>query len=282
MYCRGRNLVQKTLTETDLDEVKALASNCNKFEGLDYLTPNVGMKTVLCYETGQLVGLLAVQQGIGEEELSVIVKPEKRRLGIGRALLEVAKVECRKNGVRRCLLVCQESSQSGKAFVKSTGSHYEFSEYRMTLDQALFEKRKPSEFSIELQQAGLTDAKLLAGLSAKSFGDAEEKHLKRYTKGLQDPTRVYYIVRLNGEPIGSIGTVSHDEGVDIVAFGIVPARRGKGYGVQTLYRTIITLLEKGHQRVRIEVETENRNALALYRQCGFIEQSEYGYYAVNI
>jgi len=120
------------------------------------------VKAVLCYEGGQLVGLLAVQEGIDQEEPSIIVKPEKRRQGIGRALLEAAKAECKKDGVRRCLVVCQDCFQSGEAFVKSTGSRYQFSKYRMTLNPELFVKREVSEFSVELQQADLADAKLLA------------------------------------------------------------------------------------------------------------------------
>lgn len=282
MHSQDRSLVQKRLTEADLKEAERLASNCNKHEGLDYLTPNAGMKAVLCYDGGQLVGLLAVQQGIDEEELSIIVKPEKRRQGIGSALLEFAKAECKKDGIRKCLLVCQESSQSGKAFVKWTDSRYQFSEYRMTLSQELFGNRESSEFSIELQQADPADAKLLARLTAKSFSEPEEGHLKRYIEDLQKPTRRFYIVRRHGQPIGSIGTVSHGEGVDVVAFGIVPDYRGKRYGRQAVCKIVETLLEQGHQQIKIEVETENRNALSLFKRCGFIEQSEYRYYVVNI
>jgi len=282
-HSQDRSLVQKTLTEEDLEESKRLASTCNEYEGLDYLTPNAGLAAVLCYdEGGQLVGLLAVQQGIDEVELSIIVKPEKRRQGIGRSLLEVAKAECKKDGIRKCLLVCQEPSQSGKAFVKSTGSKYQFSEYRMTLSQELFRTRESNEFSIELQQADPADANLLAGLAAKSFGHPEERQLRRYTQDLQKPTHRFYIVRFQGQPIGSIGTVSDGEGVDVVAFGVVPDYRGRGYGRQALCKIVETLLEQGHQQIKIEVETKNRNALSLYKRCGFIEQSEYQYYAVNI
>ena len=240
------------------------------------------MRAVLCYGGGELVGFLAIQEGIGEAELYLVVHPEKRRKGIGNVLFQAAKEECKRQKLGRCLLVCQESSKSGIAFVESTGSQYEFSEYRMKLDDHRPMKEVSRQSEIKLRQAGPEDAKLLTHLTAQSFGDPEEGHLERYTRDLLKASHRFYIAVLDDQEIGSIGTVSLDDRVYVVAFGVLPEYRRKSLGSQMLSQTVKKLIEEGHGEVLIEVVTNNRNALSLYRRCGFKEQSEYRYYAVRL
>jgi ribosomal protein S18 acetylase RimI-like enzyme len=282
MDSRERRISHKVLTQADLEEVNELASICNKYEELDYLTPNIGMMAILCYVGTQLIGLLAIQLGIDEAELYTIVRPDNRRKGIASSLLEAAKVRLKKDGILKCLLVRQASSESGEAFVNSTGAQYRFSEFRMELENAAFRNRKSSDSMIELRQANPPDANILAGLSAKSFGDSEERHLKRYEQDLQKSTHRFHIISLDGQPIGSIGTVSSPSRIWIVAFGITPGFRGRGHGARALGKVVEALLEEGCQQITIEVETNNRNALDLYKQCGFKEQSEYRYYSLSL
>ena len=87
---------------------------------------------------------------------------------------------------------------------------------------------------------------------------------------------------LDNQPIGSLGVVSSGDRVWIVALGVLPEYRRSGYGRQMLTRIVQMLLEESHREVLIEVVTDNRNALTLYRTCGFKEQAEYGYYAVRL
>jgi ribosomal protein S18 acetylase RimI-like enzyme len=63
---------------------------------------------------------------------------------------------------------------------------------------------------------------------------------------------------------------------------VIPELRGRGYGREILARTIAELRAEGWQHIRIEVETENVNALGLYRSCGFQEIAEYRYYALRV
>jgi ribosomal protein S18 acetylase RimI-like enzyme len=277
-----RDIVQRILSEADVVEANRLCSICNEFEGLDYLTVDPTMVAILCYEGGELVGLLAIQQFASDKaELYLIVHPEKRRRGIGRALFQAEIADCKNRGVKKCLLVCQESSESGKAFVRSTGALYQFSEYRMRLDAEAPRSERSGGSSVELSRAGLEDAGLLAALSAKAFLDSEEGHLERYSRNLPKPTHRFYIISLDTKPIGSIGVVE-GKNVYIVAFSIIPEYRGKGYGGEALSQIVEILLGEAHQRILIEVETQNRNALSLYKRCGFVEQAEYAYYAVSL
>jgi ribosomal protein S18 acetylase RimI-like enzyme len=278
---QNRRVVQKLLAQADIREVGKLTSICNQYEALDYLTPDPQTHAVLYYQDGQLVGSVAFQLGIRKAELTIIVHPEKRRRGIGSTLLQAAKQECVRQGIQKCLLVCQETSKSGKAFLGSLGSRYQFSEYKMKLEN------RPSTIQVtgqplRMYQASFKDRKLLASITAKSFSEPEEDRLQRYTHDITKPTHRFYIAALDNQPIGSIGVVSSNDRMWIVALGVLPEYRRRGYGRQMLTRIVRRLMKEGHREILIEAVTDNRNALTLYRTCGFKEQTEYGYYVVPI
>lgn len=67
-----------------------------------------------------------------------------------------------------------------------------------------------------------------------------------------------------------------------LAFGVLPAYRGRGYGRQLLAQVVTLLASESWKRVLIEVETRNQNALGLYRSCGFREVTTYDFYRVRL
>src|SRR5207237_2168795 len=82
-----------------------------------------------------LVGYLVVDAyGTEEVELTGMVHPDYRRRRIFTTLLTAAQQECRGRGVRKLVLVCEQSSRSGQAFIVTRGAHHDFSEYRMVLE----------------------------------------------------------------------------------------------------------------------------------------------------
>ena len=268
------------MTEHELVEARKLADMCNEYEKLDYLTPDLDMQSFLYYKNGSLVGFLNLFPA-GEIEVYAVVHPENRRKGIGRALLDAAKEECKRRGSSSCLLVCEEASSSGRAFVEAMGAQYRFSEYRMKLEPERVKHQLHLD-QVELHLADTGDVELLARLTAAAFSSRKEEHLKRYAHDIQKPSHRFYIAKLQGEPIGSLGVVIHDRRVYIIAFGVLPVYRGRGYGRQMLAETIGILLAEDWQEILIEVVTENRNALSLYRSCGFKETTSYRYYSLKL
>src|SRR5439155_3973776 len=126
------------LADVDRAAVAHLAALCNQREGLDLpfnlegAGPGHGqaVNQVLYYRDGELIGFVSLEGG-PPIEVCGMVHPEHRRKGIGRALLAVAKVACRRRGLPSLLLVCDEAARSGRAFVAAVGAQYRFSEYRM-------------------------------------------------------------------------------------------------------------------------------------------------------
>ena len=72
------------------------------------------------------------------------------------------------------------------------------------------------------------------------------------------------------------------EEVGIYGFVVRSAYRGRGYGRQMLEETIRTIQARSQKQIMLEVDSQNTNALGLYRSCGFKETTTYGYYNLDI
>jgi GNAT superfamily N-acetyltransferase len=278
------------LTEQDALRVKELQSVCNRFEHLEIpvdleMTSSLSKNETnqfLYYESGQLIGFLSFVGGGNQGvEVSVMVHPKHRRKEIASSLLGAAKYECKRRGFLKWLLVCEEASVSGRAFLRAIGAQYRFSEYGMKLEAVAVNMPQPIQSPLVMERAEVKDVNVLAHLTAVSFNDSEEKVRRRMAERIQESTHRFYIAKLNGEPIGSLGVVTF-EATYIIAFGVLPEHRGRGYGRQMLAWTVGTLLSQKHRDIFIEVVTDNQNALSLYRSCGFKEITTYGYYHMDI
>ncbi len=285
-----QGLVKKRgLTDEDLTEVQRFTAVCNQHEGLD-LSFNLetagsqageGPHQFLHYANGELAGLLSLQVG-REIEVCLAVHPAHRRNGVGRSLLDAAREECRARGASSVLLVCEEGSRSGKAFVDAVGAQYRFSEYRMKLEADAMPGPLPSQGPVQFARADAGDVEVLARMIATSFGRSAEEERQRVARDLEKPTHRFFVARVNEEPVGSLGVAAHGQRVYIIAFNVLPGYRGRGYGRQMLAQTVETLLTERWDEILLEVETENRNALSLYRSCGFEEITSYGYYQIKV
>lgn len=71
---------------------------------------------------GRMTGYLLCYSVLDECEIArIAVKPEVRRQGIGKFLLEALEKMCRKNGISRILLDVRKSNETAVAFYKNNG-----------------------------------------------------------------------------------------------------------------------------------------------------------------
>src|SRR5947208_563199 len=124
---------------------------------------------------------------------------------------------------------------------------------------------------IRLRRATLADVGAIGRVAGAAFGDRPDPHRQKAEREMGHHNVRYYVGELSDEPIGSLRLVWFDGRVYVTAFGVVPDLQGRGYGRQILSETIADLLAEGQDEIYIEVETNNRNALGLYRSCGFEE-----------
>lgn len=279
-------VARPTLTAREVEEIRALLDLCNAHEGLDLkLTPSVppygaddGIGDLLYYEDGRLVGYCRLE-GKSEVELCGMVHPAHRRRGIGRALLAAATDECRRRGASHALLICEEASRSGRAFVAAIGAQYTFAEFRMELDS--LQKRAAGDDRLQMREAGPEDVEALARIRTAAFGSAEDAAARSIAREMRDPHQRFYLAWLDETPVGSLKVFFVDDRASIYAFAVLPDHRGRGIGRQILTLTLEMLLVEGWRRIGLEVLTDNHMALALYRSCGFRETTTYGYYLAS-
>jgi ribosomal protein S18 acetylase RimI-like enzyme len=285
-----KGVVQKlTFTEEDIAAVEALNAVCNAFEGLHMRLVMQALRTrtgeqvqdLLYYADNKLVGFLSMEgAGDGDREVVAMVHPAYRRRGIGTVLLEAAGAIYRPAGVKQFILICEESSPSGRAFVDSIGAKRDFAEHQMELE-TLQVGNTPTE-RLVVRPAGADERTMLISVLATGFGDSSEMTTRIVDMFLKKSNRQFYLAERDGEPVGCLNVDGMDGEPAIYAFTILPDYRGRGYGRQLLEEVIHRLQAGGVKKVLIEVETLNASALGLYQSCGFRIVTTYGYYKLNI
>ena len=278
------------LSRTVLAEIEQLMQVCNAHEGLDlkinlsilHSRPHDEINDFLYYEQDVLVGFLGLYSfNPHEGEISGMVHPSFRRKGIFTALFQAVLEECQHRNITHLLLIVEQASLSGQAFVGSLATTYDHSEYKMVLEEA----RLPSSFveRLHFREACEEDIPALTHITALAF-DLSEVGVDWYSpKVLAHPKHRYYVAVLdNVNVIGKLDVSLTEQASFIYGFGVLPAYRGRGYGRQLLAYTIQTLLAMGKPQIALEVATVNKNALSLYQSCGFKETGSYDYYMISV
>ena len=278
---------RRTLTEVEVTEIGRLIAVCDDYEGLhmrlglDELRKRSGdeERDLLYYEDGALVGYLAVDGWGRERELTGMVHPGYRRRGIFSKLFAAVKEEYRRLGVRKLILVCEQSSASGQAFVKTTGAQREHAEHEMVL--GTFKERRVFHAGLQMRQANSSDLDAIASILATDSGNVEVE--KQWVgKLFDDPDGRFYLATLHGKPVGCLRLDDMGDQVGIYAFEIRMGYRGLGYGRQMLEEAIHIIRAETQKRIMLDVETDNTNAIGLYRSCGFEVKTTYDYYGLDI
>ncbi len=282
-------IATSTLGEEELRQIRALRDVCNALEELTLkvnLSPGEADQPpskFLYFDRGTLVGYAALDGGGFEAELCGMVHPKHRRHGIGRELLEAARAVCRRDGVERLLLICEEASRSGQAFVATLDAMPEFAELHLEMaTQPGLAPLAPRTPRFIVRQTSDEDADAIAHVVAAAFGGDEQRIRARLTGELREPNARFYVGQLGGQVIGSLKVYLDGENAGIYAFGILPAFRQQGYGRELLMETIERLRLEGRGHVYLEVDIDNEPAKQLYRSVGFVLTTTYVYYDVPL
>jgi ribosomal protein S18 acetylase RimI-like enzyme len=287
-----RHAAYTITTEIGLDPAAlaaghALLARCNRHDATELLLTLKGADAaaentplyLLARSEGVIVGMLELV-GYHEIEGTLLVTPERRREGIGGALVAAATTQLAARGIASWLLTSDEAFAGGAAFARRHGGVLAHNEHRLTLDPARVPSLLPQP-GLVLRPATTADRDDLAAITAAAFGDQLTEVMKWVAQDESRVDRRWFVVTLGARPIGSLRVVQSSDGLDITAFGVIPAQQGRGYGRALLAHTIATLLAEGERRINIEVATDNAAALGLYLSCGFVARHTYGYYRLD-
>jgi ribosomal protein S18 acetylase RimI-like enzyme len=278
---------RQRLTDRESTDFRDLLEACNAAEAIDlpFFFPEIAAASaddeyVLVRERGQLVGFGHLPSD-EEPEGCLMVHPARRHQGIGTVILNAFRDEISRRGLGRCLLVADQASPSGAAFLAARGVPHESSEFRLEWRSGHGSEPVAAIADLDMRRAHGSDAAVLVDLMSRSFDRDVDDVRDRIAEGLNETKRHFYVARLAGEPVGLLRAGEVDGAGDITAFGVLPEHRGKGFGRRMLTEAVRLLANQGFERVLIEVATDNANALGLYQSCGFRIISEYGFYALS-
>lgn len=237
----------------------------------------------------QLVGYIGIMSfGGGSLELTGMVHPDYRQLGVFSKLHELVLVECKRRNTGNLLLLCDNKSKPGRKYLEKIGAAYRYSEYEMYLTE-------PSEISLEmfhglsLRKAVNADAREVARQNAIYFevGSEQESEETRFESAIlpeEEEKRgmTIYIAEKDGQVIGKVHLQLINGVGGVYGLGVLPEYRGHGLGRALLLEAIKKLKVADADKIMLQVEAKNAKALSLYKSCGFRETSVMDYYELTL
>ncbi|MED2980553.1 GNAT family N-acetyltransferase [Bacillus thuringiensis] len=279
---------KRSVTESEIQQMKDLAYICGQQDNLDYSSDlhinflknrnEDHINDFLLYNGTQLIGTLNMYDFERPTKLELIgfVHPHFRKQRFGTTLLQTAMKEIQNREADESLLIINGDSISGNEFVKHMKLPYLYSEYSMEFKTN--EIQKTTESNIQLTLAASESLLDLIEISSKAFGDSVDNTATWLQKMMTSPSHKVYSALINEKAIGTITVTEQEQSTTLSGFAVHPSYQGKGYGKDILSYMVHTLITEGTSTIELDVETKNNHALKLYTQCGFKIKTKHDYY----
>ena len=283
-------MIQSTnsLNDHQLLEAKALIATCRNYDGTfrdPYLSnmlnfdPNMPA-FFLCYEKGELVGLLTVYADDQDVDVAILVHPNHRRQGIARALYRSFEKETASYPIESVTF------QTELVFLEN---HPDFaSNWGLVEDEEtetwLGKDRRPyplatvSNLDVLLADRSYQDQ--ISQLKFQAFSEEHESRevVDRYVaEALKDPESRLYILLKDDQVIGTCTVDLSSDTNYFYGLAIAELERGKGYGSYLAKSLVNQLIEQHDKAFQIAVEDSNVGAKRLYEKIGFVKQTQVVY-----
>ncbi len=279
--------LKENLDKNDYTDINNLKNICTDYDStflkleIDYKFSNLGngsnnmdrINEFMLYDDNKLVGYAGICDFGGEAlEVNGMVHPDYRGKGIFSRLFSLVKDEFNKRNINQMLLLSDNKSIAGIEFIKKLGCDYDHSEYDMNLDMGI-----KHELNTNLVFRKVTDIDK-SKLSKENFEFFYEDEFNHNTDSTSQGT---YVIENDGVIIGKSRLEVIDNIGGIYGLEVIPEYRGKGYGRELLLLSIKKLKELNVNSITLQVETNNKNALNLYKSCGFKENYTMDYYIIK-
>ena len=232
------------------------------------------------YDENKLIGYIGICHFGGDAiEVNGMVHPDYRSRGIFKMLFSFVKDEWDKREVSKMLLLSDNNSTSGLAFIKTTGASFAHSEYEMFLRNRVEENLKSKE--VVIRKATNNDAKEIALQNSIYYNIEFKEEDISVPEEEEKCGTINYLAEIDNKIIGKVQLEVSDEVGGIYGLGVLPEYRSKGYGRQILSLAIEKLKETNCKDIMLQVAAKNKNALNLYKSCGFEETSTMNYYEIK-
>lgn len=228
-------------------------------------------------ENGVLRGFLFVFAPSRDEvEINALVHPAFRRQGLFKALLHEATAVCSKFGYSRGYLFCNGASAGAMQMMAHWQLRLGRIEYQMQYD--ITRRASPTHEDLRLVKAAIGDVKEAAVLLSEIFGYSIEQEEEYLAKNINSPARTQWMLKRHDQIVGFCGTYQDGQANVVVGLGVLPAERRKGYARIILDLVADATFAQALQWLSLDVDSDNPNAISLYKSYGFVNRSATHYY----
>ena len=274
--------LKENLNNNDFIDINDLKNICFVHDNtslkieIDYKLSNSGKNSdktnsineFMLYDDNKLIGYAGICDFGGEEiEVNGMVHPDYRRKRIFTRLFSLVKDEFKRRENKAMLLLSDNNSVGGIEFIKNITDDFSHSEYDMNLDMDA--SQNVSFNNLIFRKAVIADIDKIKEANFEFFSDNDIKEIS---------SGITYLLEADNILIGKVRLEIIDNIGGIYGLEELPDYRGKGYGRELLILSIKKLKESNVKIINLQVETNNKNALNLYKSCGFKENYTMDYY----
>jgi ribosomal protein S18 acetylase RimI-like enzyme len=281
---------EKSLSNEQLIDIRALFDQSNGHDNTNYVFDEVSdfkkdgdINNFLLYEEETLLSYITVfAPKTTEAELIAITKPEQRRKGYLKSLLSELILELNRRKIYSILFVCDYRARDGISSIRKLNAKYEYSEYLLTYADGQ-SKRNIKNNKICIAKASPDDAADLLSINMNAFHDDEGEATGFLEENFKNPRRNLFSILYDDKIVGMVGVYTEIERHYIYGFCVDRKFQGRGIGKYSLaYIVSKCRNENNEKEISLEVQTENKNALGLYKAVGFKLVTEFKYYRKDI
>ena len=270
----------------------------------------------LAYDGETLIGVLNIYADAADEaEIKALVRPEKRRQGIFRFLLQAAREELRQKNYISLLYVVDRGLAGYEKLMAASGGTYTEAEYYMVWQAStqaapdsprektqIKSKNTDSNPAQETAAKGFPavtatnqpnnsrrvrlakeeDISVSAQIAAEAFDEDVAIQLQYETETFHDPEIYKFVIEEDGQIVGGCSVSVRPELNYIFGLCVAKAKQRQGLGKALLAGTLTYLQAEGRENIALSVVTDNENALRLYQSCGFVTKTANLYYKVKL
>lgn len=234
---------------------------------------------VLAYDekVNEIIGVINAIDYIGVHvyEWSISIDPMYRNIGIEENLLNVLSQGLQQRGAEGEIVVLLERDHFGKKLMEQYGYSYNYSEVMLETTVEFVEKN--SDIAIR-QYNEKTDFESLIEIYQYAFGDMREESIELIHFTIFSEAKTLWVAEKDGKVIGTITTTNVGNNQWITAFAVHPKLRGKGIGTALLQWVKKVAFENEIEKLMLEVEIENEQALSVYEKAGFYKRIQKDYF----
>lgn len=268
----GHMTAHDHLDDLQLLEVDTLLKQCAVADGNTIpIYPHLLKKQrapssiLLYHQDEQLIGFLSVyffyESGC---ELALMVSPQYRLKGIGRALLQTIIPILKAQDIRQIYF---STSIARTEWLLAKGLRYDYSEYAMHWfpDTPLL----PPQPGLQIRIAHHADIVDLNAIDAVCFPEQAHDMSQRFEKLLTQKEYQIFIVEYQSQLIGKAHLFWDGDKVQLLDIAILPAFQHQGFGGALITHCLQHGVIHGCALVSLSVMSSNQKALDLYKKLGF-------------